>query len=169
MVLPVCKLQIAECRLKTQLQNENPRVPNCKLRSAICDLLVLLFAFTVAGCSKPRGQVGGKVFFQDQALDLGTVTIVGQDNYKAYCAIGPDKTYSFDNVPLGPVKIAFESHHRVPPGFRNGKPPPEIAQVKDERPAESLHIPEKYKNPEESGLTFTVTAGKQTFHIKLNP
>jgi hypothetical protein len=164
MLLPDCRLQIADCRLKTQLQNENPRV-----QTAICNLLVLLFALTVAGCGKPRGQVSGKVFFKDQELDSGTVTFVGQDNYKAFCAIGPDNTYSFDNVPLGPVRIAFESHHRVPPGFRNGKPPPEIAQVKEEPPAAPLPIPEKYKNPEESGLTFTVTAGKQTFHIKLNP
>jgi hypothetical protein len=160
---------LPDCRLKTQSQKENPHVPNCKLQTAIWNLLVLLFAVTVAGCSKPRGQVSGKVFFQGEPLDSGTVTIVGQDNYKAYCAIGPDKTYSFDNVPLGPAKIAFESHHRVPPGFQNGKPPPKIAQVKEERPAPPLPIPEKYKNPEESGLTFTVTAGKQTFHIKLNP
>ena len=130
--------------------------------------LLLLVISSAAGCGKPLGQVSGKVFFKDQALDSGTVTFVGQDNYKAFCAIGPDNTYSFDNVPVGPVKIAFESHHRVPPGFRNGKPPPKFLQ-KEETPAPAPPIPEKYKNPEQSGLTYTVKAGQQIFDIKLNP
>lgn len=131
--------------------------------------VLVLIALAIAGCGKkPMGQVSGKVFFQDQPLDSGTVTLVGQGNYQVFCAIGPDNTYSFDNVPVGPVKIAFENHHRVPPGFRNGKAPPKFLQ-KEETPAPALPIPAKYKNAEESGLTYTVKAGPQTFHIKLNP
>jgi hypothetical protein len=129
---------------------------------------LLLISLTGAGCGKPSGHVSGKVFFQGRPVDSGTIVFVGQDNYKAYCAIGPDKTYYFDNVPVGPVKIAFESHHRVPLAFQTQNPP-FLPKVKEETPPPPLPIPEKYKNPEESGLTFTVKTGKQTFHIKLNP
>jgi hypothetical protein len=131
--------------------------------------LMLLVTCITAGCSKPLGQVSGKVFFEGRPLESGTVTFIGQNDYKAYCVIGRDKTYSFDNVPVGSVKIAFASHHRVPAGFGSVKPPPNVPHAKEEPPATALPIPEKYKNPEESGLTYTVKAGQQTFHIKLNP
>jgi hypothetical protein len=32
-----------------------------------------------------------------------------------------------------------------------------------------LAIPKKYENPEQSGLTFTVAPGVQTFDIELKP
>jgi hypothetical protein len=131
--------------------------------------LVLLVTWITAGCSKPLGQVSGQVFFEGQPLESGTITFVGQNNYKAYCVIGRDKTYSFDNVPVGPVKIAFASHHRVPPGFKSAELPPNVPRPKEEPPAPAPPIPEKYKNPEQSGLTYTVKAGQQIFDIKLNP
>jgi hypothetical protein len=131
--------------------------------------LVLLLNLMATGCSRPVGQVTGQVFYNGQPLSSGTVTFKGAAGYKAHSAIGPQKTYFFDNVPVGVVSIAFESHDRVPSGFSTVKVPAHIPQPKSDVPVPAVTVPAKYKNPEESGLSHTVTPGEQIHDINLIP
>jgi hypothetical protein len=101
------------------------------------------------------GRVSGKVKLDGQPLKSGIVTFLGQDGYRASCAIAPDTTYTFDNVPVGPISIAVCP--RVPPGLRKNKEPD----------PEGVEIPVTYGNPEKSGLRYTVKPGSQNFDIIL--
>jgi hypothetical protein len=138
-------------------------------RRCIGKLGSLVVLLSLAGCSRPVGQVTGQVFYNGQPLSSGTVTFKGADGYKAHSVIGPQQTYFFDNVPVGRVSIAFESHNRVPSGFGTVKVPAQIPQPKSDAPVPVVPVPDKYKNPEESGLSHAVTPGKQVHNINLIP
>jgi hypothetical protein len=119
-----------------------------------------------SGC--PRlGQVTGKVLYKDKPLPSGTVLFVGPDGRRrGFSPIGPDGTYHIEKVPVGPVKIAVVSEPRVPPGLMNapGPGPPSDPPKNDYVP-----IPTRYKDAEQSGLAYTVEAGRQTHNLALMP
>jgi len=117
--------------------------------------LALAGAIAAGGCGSPVGRVSGKVKLDGQPLKSGIVTFLGQDGYRASCAIAPDTTYTFDNVPVGPINIAVCP--RIPPGLRRYEEPD----------PEGVEIPVTYGNPEKSGLRYTVKQGSQNFDIIL--
>ena len=64
-------------------------------------------------------------------------------------------TYAVKDVPLGPARVAVETE--------SVKPKPGAAP----KGAKYVAIPVRYASPETSGLTYEVSAGKQTFDIDL--
>lgn len=149
---------------------------------------VLLSAFLVAaGCGGSKGSVSGKVTFKDQPLHGGQV-ILQAENGKTYSgSIDENGNYTITKVPPGTMKVSVRPIERpkIEAGqgpFRGG-PPKGIGIPKGHEVPEGMKeayenlnkpgqqapkgFPEKYKDPKESGLTYTVTSGEQTYNIPL--
>ncbi|HZT81080.1 MAG TPA: carboxypeptidase-like regulatory domain-containing protein [Gemmataceae bacterium] len=151
--------------------------------------LLLALLFTLIGCGGPSASVSGKVTYKGQPLNGGTVVFQSTDGkWGGSSAIAEDGTYTIPKVPPGQVKIGVETksvNPTVPKGgggfmFKKGpadfkmKPPKDTAMPKDADKTfyggdtkKYVDIPEKYADPEKSGLTYTVTAGKQIHNIDL--
>ncbi|HTU92419.1 MAG TPA: hypothetical protein VMF69_20225 [Gemmataceae bacterium] len=80
--------------------------------------------------------------------------------------IGQDGSYQADNVPAGPAKIAVrvpKVANVVPPNMDPAKvPEPMKSMMSMPKP---VPIPDKYADPEKSGLGYTVVGGKQDHDI----
>ncbi len=142
---------------------------------------VMLLLLAVAGCGQ-KGQVSGQVKYKGNALPSGIVTFFDSNDRKVGDAmIGPDGSYSV-TLPAGPVKIAVTT----PPAtlksmpkeqakgiaerarkMRKGAFNPLEGEGYESTPEKTIDIPAKYVNPGESGLTYTVQGGSQTFDIDL--
>ncbi len=136
-----------------------------------------------AGCGRGRGDVSGKVTFNNEPIPWGRIHFFseGGNNEVLHSPIVNGK-YQIDKCPSGPVKIAVESfrapgkpgaemeNEKLAQGFkgmammkdRSEGPPLEVA-------GKYVEIPERYKDAEQSGLTYTVQAGPQEHDIPLSP
>jgi hypothetical protein len=136
--------------------------------------VVLLAALLGTGCGGAKSEVSGTVTYQGKPLPLGTVTFIGADNQAVGSSAITGGKYAMAKLPAGPVKIIVT----VPPysefpGRRGKHVSPEKQAPKDEEPPSPpkrvprVVIPEKYGNPDESGLTYTVQPGPQEHNIEL--
>jgi hypothetical protein len=152
-----------------------------------CLLLVPLFVLAV-GCSK-EGTVSGKVYYKGKLLQSGAVNFVPEGKGNSVGSpIGKDGSYSVSKVPAGLAKISVVTGSAKPPSTQEmqkemgrgaamaqkgmekqksmlkekGKP------AEAEGPTEEIHLPEKYSNPDESGLSVEVKGGKQVHDIKID-
>jgi len=148
--------------------------------------LFLGLALLSSGCGG-KGTISGKVYYQDQLLGGGTVTFTNADGKGSQVAqIQPDGSYTLERMPSGPAKIGVETTSAKPtatPGKRGGAPkmpqgpPPD--QVPEGADPSKIYgsgrtqglkyvpIPESYKDPETSGVQYTVTSGPQEHDIRL--
>jgi Carboxypeptidase regulatory-like domain/Bacterial-like globin len=99
---------------------------------------------------KPAGEesVEGKVTYKGKPLPSGTITLVGEKGTAVTGAIAEDGSYKLAGLQPGTYKVAVAT-----PKVGEKEPP--------------VKIPEKYSDPEKSGLTYEVKKGKQTFDISL--
>ncbi len=133
----------------------------------------VVFAVTlsiVAGCGGGKGDVSGKVTYNGKALTFGNVQFLSPGG--AFPAeIGPDGSYSVSGVPVGISKIAVTS--RDEEGFikymkaRSAAGKDKTAPMPKGNPEDYDKIPSKYGDTGQSGLTFEVKTGQQTFNIDL--
>jgi len=153
------------------------------LRSAAGGVLLLL----AAGCSS-KGSVTGKVFYQDKPVSGGMVQFSHPQLGIVTSPIATDGSYQFGDLPPAEVKIAVAL-----PAKKQGRPLPKnfdwqkakagdpdasdeaIMRKMGLQPAPSStsadatgSLPKKYSDPQQSGLTYTVTSGSQTHDIKLD-
>ena len=117
-----------------------------------------------AGCGgRPMGDVSGTVTFRGEPLALGTIAFMSADGSVVQGNV-QDGVYHIAKVPLGLAKITVFAHPspiwpnmvdqvQAPPAFRKKFVP----------------IPERYQNADQSGLTYTVVRGKQTYDVPLTP
>lgn len=145
-------------------------------RGAAClGLIVLLLAGT--GCGPRTGFVTGRVTYRQQPLTQGTVTFFCDDGQIVFGLINKDGIYTIPNVPEGRVRGTVATHPPVPPGFsiHQQLPPSKDAPRLDVSPAERRpggrypRIPERFNNPDQSGIEFIVQRGEQTHDITLSP
>jgi len=149
--------------------------------------IVLLAILTVLGCAGRRSEVSGTVTYQGKPLEIGTVTFL--DNNKLVLGSGAisDGKYSIAKLPSGPVKIVVTTPPQIPANVRARSAPAGKTLPKGKQMAEEKHlspeelnalprggrlpphviIPEKYANPDESGLSYTVRPGNQEHNIEL--
>jgi hypothetical protein len=133
-------------------------------------LPLILAAAGCAGCGPRLGQVSGTVRYKEEVLPgkgvTWTVVFVCPDGRRGTASVGPDGTYTAEGVPAGPVKIAVVGAPRVAaPVPDPGQPPPRL----DPATHRLLSRLQKYKDPDRSGLTYTVKEGKQRHDVVLNP
>jgi hypothetical protein len=132
-------------------------------------LLPLLLLAT--GCSG-RGDVAGKVSLDGKPLPAGT--IIFQSGKRAVSADIKDGEYTATGVPAGDVKVAVETGsikakaEMLGAGVKmTGKEAGPQAQKAKELLAKYLHIPERYADPNKSGLTAKVNSGSNQKNFDL--
>jgi hypothetical protein len=134
---------------------------------------LVLLAGAVAGCGGKSGAtVSGTVSYKGKPVTSGEVVFLSPDGKATVRApIGPDGTYTAQHVPVGPAKLGVDN---PPPAGNLGaaeveKPAandPEVQEMK----AKASHYaatPPRYADPNQSGLSYTVTAGTQKHDIPL--
>jgi hypothetical protein len=133
----------------------------------------------VTGCPNKKravehAEVTGKVLFRGQPLPGGEVTFVTtQGAFASSATVDEHGNYKISS-PVGDVKISVNNRAL---GAGRGRGPGAPAKKQHPRPPGSgepaepkgryVDIPSKYYDPGESGLTYTVVPGSQTFDIKL--
>jgi hypothetical protein len=130
----------------------------------------------VAGCGGgAKGKVSGKVYYKDAPLKGGNVTFVAADKQSYLAEILEDGSYEVEKLPPGEVKIAVETTSLRPPNanvLRNKPPADAGGSYKppdyEARAKRFVAIPERYSDPDHSGLMYTVKKGKQEYDIKLS-
>jgi hypothetical protein len=164
------------------MQRASAFLSRCLRRSLFLSAFLL-----AAGCGS-KGTVSGKVTYKDKAVPGGKVQFKTEKGKSYLGTIKEDGSYTVEKVPAGPVTITVEPNEPpklgTTPGFR-GPPkdrmnfgPPKDAPIPEEaRKAFDPRgqsgqkfikdFPAKYKDPEKSGLTYTVTGGDQTHDIPL--
>jgi hypothetical protein len=141
---------------------------------------VLLLA-AAAGCSS--GTVRGKVSYKGQALGGGTVVFTVARKGSVRSEIGEDGSYKVGKCPIGTAKISVETASLQPAPIRDPRagpaagmtpPPGAIPQGVDAsfyqvgpKKGKFVPIPDKYNDPDTSGLQYPVKGGSQEFNIDL--
>lgn len=133
--------------------------------------VVLAAVLSAVGCGGGTADVAGKVTHKGKPVVYGTVVLVGSDGLPKSGTIQPDGTFRVAGVATGTAKVAVSSP--PPPGAGSpAKRPRGGRDEEDERtPAAQppaapevirnwTALPEKYGDPDKSGLTAEVRAGQ---------
>jgi hypothetical protein len=152
--------------------------------------LALCLVVAAAGCGS-KGTISGKVTYQGNNLNGGTVTFVSEKTGQSFSSpIEKDGTYTMSKVPAGTVKIAVSvpEPKGIPGtgqpqgGGRGGRPSDKVTfgPPKDSKfsgPPKNIDptankndlvkIPPDYSDVEKSNLTYVVVSGKQEHDIPL--
>jgi hypothetical protein len=166
------------------------RVPNSMRRFVLICLPLFSLSVLAAGCGS-EGTVSGKVYYKGQPVTGGTVHFIPQGKSGNYTSvIGTDGSYSISRLPVGNAKISVTGmtgeRKGVPATMFKGLAGKKIAKAfKKMESAEksessggaklgggkpgnaTIPVPEKYGDPDESGLEVKVTGGNQPFDIKI--
>jgi hypothetical protein len=135
----------------------------CNRNRVRVGVVLSVFALVVAGCGKRMGEVTGTVTYQGKALPSGQVTFFGADKQVIGGSSITEGKYKVPQVPPGPVKITVTTTPPPSPMVKNAPRPEGMPP-----PLDSIAIPPKYGNPEQSGLTYEVKPGSQEHPIDLN-
>jgi hypothetical protein len=163
-------------------------VPGGVRRFVLTCLPLFSLSVLAAGCGS-GGTVSGKVYYKGQPLTGGIVHFVPEGKSGRFSSvIGTDGSYSVSKLPRGQAKISVSGSIA---GAKGGPP----AEVFKRRGGERIQkafdkmggkkgqsesgrgagagksapaLPEKYGDPDESGLTINVTGSSQPFDINLD-
>jgi hypothetical protein len=132
-------------------------------------LLVLLAAL---GCGSGSATVSGKVTYKGEPLPAGSVAIYGANGKVQSVTIGTDGTYTISKAPVGDVKMTVVTPNPSP-GAQQSKGAtrkhPGAEDTASSPPLKVVPIPERYTDPDKSGLNFTLKPGEQTINLDLTP
>ncbi len=129
----------------------------------LCSLVLAVSSIATIGCGPadkfPRYQVSGKVTFNGQPIEEGTITFADPATVQVNSGpLGSGGTYSTE-LPPGSFKVSV-----APPLVETkgtGDSPPDFV------PKKVNNIPKKYWVQESSGLTADVAKDKRTFDFDL--
>lgn len=152
-------------------------------------LCLPLFSLSVlaAGCGS-EGTVSGKVYYKGQPVTGGIVHFVPERKGGNFSSvIGTDGSYSVSKLPRGQAKISVSGvtggTKGVPAAVFNKRGGARIKTAFDKMGGKTGKsesgggggagktapaVPEKYADPDESGLTINVTGSSQPFDINLD-
>jgi hypothetical protein len=135
------------------------------MRSIRCMVAFAFGLLLLTGCGEPAaGTVSGTITVDGTPLTAGIVTFYSTSKTEpATASTGiADGQYSIPKIATGPAKITVQSMKPSQPGANpDGTIPPAPK-------GQYMPIAEKYKNQDQSGLTFDVKPGpqKHDFDIK---
>jgi len=137
-------------------------------------LLVLGACAFVAGCGKGTGDINGTVTYKGTPLKFGTVSVIDSEEKSQAGEIQPDGTYSIKKVALGPAKVTVSAtdpkvREEIKDMLAKSRQVGAGGKFAGERPDQKKLsvIPEKYSNPDKSGLTVDVQRGATSYNISL--
>lgn len=141
----------------------------CSRKGRVSLLSIVLSILPLAiGCGGPaKSTVSGKVTYQGKAMPAGFVTFVPANGAPLHAEIQSDGSYRLNNVPLGTVKIAVKPQEGQEMPTAMPRDPKNYGKFKAAATERKSSIPDKYTDPEQSGLTYTVTQGSQQHDIDL--
>jgi hypothetical protein len=125
----------------------------------------------LSGCgSVATGDVSGKVTYQGKALPSGRITFVCEGGDKpVFTSEIKDGQYLIQKAAVGSARVAVETFQfkkvEIPGAPKSSTLPGSDAPP----PGPYVPIPQKYRVPDSSGLTYTITKGKQTKDFDLTP
>ena len=145
-------------------------------------LLLPFGLLVVLGCGETKGTVArlsGSVKYKGTPVTAGTIIFTvkgeGSDPAGTYpVPITPDGTYSASQLPAGELRVSIETESANPKNRRSSeqygggrgkdmmKRSPAPEGVGTAPKGAYVKIPDKYKDPKTSGLTVTLTNGKNT-------
>lgn len=141
-----------------------------------------LVFLSAAGCGGATAIVSGKVTYEGKPVTSGYVAFYSADGQTVTGRIDDEGQYTVSKAPVGDVKVAVFTTDpaQKPPrqllangkqggGPSKGKAPPEEETMEPVRAGKFVAIPSRYKDPEQSGLNFTVKSGPQTIDLDLKP
>ncbi len=134
-------------------------------------LVALAAALGAGGCSPPTATVSGTVKAPDgTVLKGGSVVFYDADGKTYRSEIDENGKYTIEKVPPGKVTVTVDTSMLKAASQARVNPAPPDAKgggQKQTDPAEAakryVPIPPGYADPQSSGLTYTVTAGSQTY------
>ena len=173
--------------ISTRASAPAPRRPSARAGEVrLAAGLLLLGLVGAAGCAG-KGDVSGQVTYSGKPLPAGRITFLCEaGNRPAISATITDGQYTGSGCPAGPAKVAVDTcppHtdvnlKAVPAAMKTmmadmkektKERMPEGAETYETAPGKYVKIPPRYANPEQSGLTCTVTSGKQQHDVALTP
>jgi hypothetical protein len=141
---------------------------------------LLCTALLTSGCfgDYPRATVYGEVKYQGEPVTGATVMFLTRDNQVYRAEISADGSYEVAGVPKGQVRVCIQQARPTvmprpdpPPGANPNKPAMSEARDANWKPPPPIEkgpkIPEKYGDPNQSGLTFDLTQERQQWSIDL--
>jgi len=123
--------------------------------AAVVLVPAILLGIWLAVPGTPKAVVFGKVTYQDKPLASGTISFQGDGGFDQ-ASIDRDGSYQMLNAPMGPVKVSVRS--------RSSFLEPKGEKIK--WVTKSL-IPSKYNDFQKSGLSYTISAGRQEINVDL--
>lgn len=144
-------------------------------RRAVSVLAGVVLATALMGCfwTVPTGVVTGTVSFDGQPIAAGRLTVLCEGGGKpVFFADITDGAYRIERAPVGSARVTVQVF-AAQPATASVPPPPGSAPALPipanvPRPGKPLTgFPERYLNPDTSGLTFEITPGPQTHDISL--
>jgi hypothetical protein len=138
-------------------------------------LLLLVLPLLAAGCGGGKGTVNGQVSYQGKPLPLGTISFISDvGRHDVANALIKDGQYTANDVSAGPNKVTVVT---IDPDQSGGGAAGETASGGKDMPVAAgkkhsknyVQIPERYANPEKSGLNLDVHTGEQPYDVKLEP
>jgi hypothetical protein len=155
-------LLLGECLVMSFVSMKRP------VTLAGCLVLALVF---LIGCGEGTklSQVEGTVTVDGANANSGEVIFAFGKGGQIAGQIQADGKYKVIGVPVGSAKIAVRSLQE-PRGMKDGAPSmKDMPGGKDASapPEKPVTIPDKYKGPENSGLSYTVKSGSNKHNIEL--
>jgi hypothetical protein len=143
----------------------------------------VLLLLLLPGCGREYAQVSGQVRLRGKPLQSGFIRFVPKDPKVDAVSSELDAEGRYELMaPLGDMRIAVDQPRKLAPVEDNNEPetPPNAPPLMRRRPDQFKHIkpqgipdpksqsvPEKYKDFDSSGLTYTVIRGPQSHDVDL--
>jgi hypothetical protein len=141
----------------------NRRTPGIPIFRACLVALAAVVLVTAWGCADQgikKVTVSGTVSHKGQRLQSGMLQFIGPQGAYSAAAIQADGTYIITDVVPGEVKVGvLESPQGS--GSSSG------ADTSAVQRAAPVSLPEKYRDPEKSGVTYTITESTTQLNIEL--
>lgn len=126
--------------------------------------LVAVMVIGVPACSDKsvkKVTVSGTISYQGRRIPSGMLQFVGPNGAYSAAVIQPDGTFIITDVVLGEVKVGvLEAPRRSGSSSSGEKPVPGPK-------AAPASLPDKFRNPETSGLKYTITSETRELHISI--
>jgi len=145
------------------------------MRACVRNLPVVLLGLAlVAGCGKPKGTLSGRVTLNGDPLPAGQVTAYGPDNHILGISEISDGSYTFSDLPPGPVTLTVTTHYPDGRPLGDQRPPPRegeklqpLAPEKQQELDKYKPVPLKYAYLGKSELKATVAKGNTSYDIEM--